>query len=71
MRRNIHMIDIAVILVAVVVFLIMGQLNTFEWFYGVSRAYEEWQLDEWANAFVVGTVALAILLFLRQRRLAR
>jgi len=71
LRRNIHMIDIAVILVAVVVFLIMGQLNTFEWFYGVSRAYEEWQLDEWANAFVVGTVALAILLFLRQRRLAR
>jgi diguanylate cyclase (GGDEF)-like protein len=71
LRRNITMIDILIVAVAVGVFVLMGSLNSFEWFYAVTRAHEEWQLDEIANAFVVTSVALAIMLFIRERRLAR
>ncbi|MEJ0012856.1 MAG: EAL domain-containing protein [Bauldia sp.] len=69
LKSNVTEAEIAIVAGAVAAFLLLSRLDTFEWYYEETRIYENWQLDELANAFVVGTVALAIILFLRSRRL--
>jgi diguanylate cyclase (GGDEF)-like protein len=70
LKTNVTRVEIAVVAVAAAAYLLLSHLNSFERYYRIARAYEAWQFDEIANAFVVGTVALAIILFLRSRRLA-
>ena len=70
LRRNFGPLEFTVIGAGVLVYFVLGSVNSFEWFYRVTRTHENWQLDELANIFVIATVALAIILFARGRRLA-
>ena len=61
--------DVLIVATSVAVVAILREVNSFEWFYDVTRRYESWNLDEIANGFFVGFIALIIMLTMRHRRL--
>jgi diguanylate cyclase (GGDEF)-like protein len=69
--RALGSLEFALFLLVVIATLVLGRLNAFEWFYAVTRAHEEWQLDEVANFFFLATFVLSVLLAVRVRSLAR
>src|SRR5947207_7698969 len=62
-------IDAAIIAVSIAVVAILRELNAFEWFYAETRTYESLNLDDIANGFFIGFIALIVMLTMRQRRL--
>lgn len=71
LRRNFGPLEIAVVVIGLLWFILAGLLNSFDWFYSVTRTYEWLQLDEVANAFFIGTIGLSLILYVRSRRLTR
>lgn len=70
-RREFGPLELGLLAAALVVTVILGRLNSFEWFYEVTRANEALQLDEIANFFFLAAIGLAILLAVRARLLAK
>ncbi len=71
LRRFFGPLEIAILAAGLVCFVVSGALNSFDWFYAVTREHENLQLDEIANAFFIATIGLAVILIARTRRLAR
>ncbi len=71
LQRNFGSLEIAILAIGVLWFLAAGAFNLFDRFYAITRAHEDWQLDELANGFFIATVGLAIILYARSQRLAR
>lgn len=69
-RRDFGLLEIAVIVVGAIWFVVASALNSLEWFYALTRAHENWQVDEIGNAFFIATIGLSIILYARSRRLA-
>ena len=49
---------------------VLGRVNSFEWFYELTRTYESLQLDEVANFVFLACICLAVLLAIRARALS-
>jgi diguanylate cyclase (GGDEF)-like protein len=63
--------DVAIVGASIAAAVALGAVNSFEWFYRVTRRYEAWNLDEIANGFFIGFIALTAMLAIRHRRLQR
>lgn len=62
--------NITVLVIAALAFVVLHNVDFFDVLYTQTRAYEEFELDELFNAFVVAVPALAVILAARSRRLA-
>ncbi len=62
--------NVVVLAGAVLAFLLLHNIDFFDFLYNQTRAYEDLELDELFNVFVVTVPALAIILAARSRRLA-
>lgn len=63
--------DVIIIALAIAVLALLREINSFEWFYYETRTYENLNLDDIANGFFVGFIALIAMLSMRHRRLRR
>ncbi len=70
LRRNFGPLEIVVVVIGMIWFVVAGALNSFDWFYRLTRSHENWQIDEIANAFFIATIGLSFILHARARRLA-
>jgi diguanylate cyclase (GGDEF)-like protein len=70
-RYHIRPTELAVVFGGGVAFAVLHSVDAFDWFYQTTRSHEAWQLDEYANLFVIATIGLAVLLYVRAHRLAR
>jgi diguanylate cyclase (GGDEF)-like protein len=64
-------LELSLLALAIVLTFILGRMDSFEWFHELSRAHEEWQLDELANFFFLSTICFVIVLAVRARTLGR
>ena len=61
--------DVIIVAISIAVVAFLRATNAFDWFFGLARSNERWNLDIVANGFFIGFIALIIMLTLRHKRL--
>lgn len=64
-------VDITICSVAAIAYYFSAQAELFEKLYDFSRSHEDWELDELILVYMIGAIALPVLLLLSKSRLKR